>query len=713
VTASPLTPQIAPAFLPLSVPGGRPRPLLFAGPTPVQADPAARRIARIAYLAFGAIAVALVALVGRVIQLEAFPSANLAKLVDSQHSVAFIPGRPGSLLDRTGRIFAGSDVRYRLFADPSSIEDPAALAQKLGSTLGYDPLWVEQRLSVASNPGRVLLDADVSAARLTSLRATPISGLTLEAHPRPAAQPGHTPRAAAADQNPSAESAVVYHLYVEPQAIDNDDTFAARVAKQLHYDPALVHAQLERARHPHFMLLERNVSQDRADEAQQAKLHGVGAEVRMDRVYPLGSIGGPLVGFCGFDGKGEEGLEALFNADLRAKSGQIAYLRTANRQPLWADRDAYDPPADGRPVRLSIDATIQSIADAVLTKTCQDFGAPSGEIVVMNPYTGEILAMANFPAFDPNDHATRSQPQSYRNHAITDIFEPGSIFKPVVWSAATQLGYARPDENIDCTSGMWITPAGRKLHDAHGSGMQTWCGVLIKSSNIGMGKVGERMGPDAMNRAVRAFGMGTRPGSGLKGESPGMVNRLSRWTSYSVTSVPMGQEIGVTPLQMTRAFCVFANGGFLLQPQLRSLEDPLHPGQPVIVNRVLTPDIAMLTRNTLRGVVTDGTGKKAESKLYTVWGKTGTAQIAASHGTYIPGAYIASFVGGAPLDHPRIVVGCFIHHPDPSKGHFGGIVSGPTVKEVIEQVLPYLGVAPDQHPQDTHGAVATAADARE
>jgi cell division protein FtsI/penicillin-binding protein 2 len=691
--------------------------------------PAARRVRRIAYAVFGVITVVLIGLVGRVIQLQTLTPAPLAKLIDSQHSVLPIPGCTGSLLDRQGRIICSSDVLYRLFADPAGVTDPANFAQRLSGTMGYDPVWIEQRLSVGSNPSRVLLDADVSVKRLDILHAAePISGLALEAHARPATaspnDPAHPNDAANRNNNPAnrdpAAAPMGYRLYLEPELIGDDEAFIARVGKlfqadpKLAYDPALLRAQLDHARHPHFVLLDPNLSQDRVNQVQQARIHGVGEEVRMDRAYPLGTIGGALIGFRGFDGKGAEGLEALFDPSIQARPGQISFLRDATHRALWVDRNCYQPPEDGRPVRLSIDATIQSIADTLLTQACQDFGAVSGEMVVMNPLTGEVLAMANYPPFDPNDHAARAQPQRYRNHAIADIFEPGSIFKPIVWSAATQLGYASPDENIDCTEGLWITPEGRKLHDAHGSGMQTWRGVLIKSSNIGMGKVGERMGQAPMNRAVRAFGMGCRPGSGLKGESPGMVNRLSRWTSFSITSVPMGQEIAVTPLQMTRAFCVFANGGFLLQPQMRSLEDPLCPGKPVVVNRVLTPEIALLTRNTLRCVVTDGTGKKAESSIYTVWGKTGTAQIPAPRGGgYIPGAYIGSFVGGAPLDNPRIVVGCFIHHPDPSKGHFGGIVAAPAVKQAVEQILPYLGVTPDRHPEDPRSTVATSADARE
>ncbi|NJL31972.1 MAG: hypothetical protein HC898_10255 [Phycisphaerales bacterium] len=193
-------------------------------------------------------------------------------------------------------------------------------------------------------------------------------------------------------------------------------------------------------------------------------------------------------------------------------------------------------------------------------------------MVVMDPFTGEILAMANFPVFDPQQVGS-STPEQRRNRVITDFYEPGSIYKPIIWSAATQMGLARPNEMIDCTSGMWVTSAGRRLHDAHGNGMQTWAGVLLKSSNIGMAKIGERMGATRMYRAVTAFGFGSPTGIGLEGESAGMVNQLRRWNTYSISSVPMGQEVGVTLLQMARAFCAFANDGWLVRPTIRAIED--------------------------------------------------------------------------------------------------------------------------------------------
>lgn len=496
-----------------------------------------------------------------------------------------------------------------------------------------------------------------------------------------------------------AVSDTIGRLYIDPVAIEDPEHFSQKLAAHLDYESSRILSLVEENPDRRFVVVDQQLSRERMERLSSLRhLPGYGVETRQVRRYALGGPAGQLTGFVDIENRGVEGLEKHFDRELTGKPGRITYLRDAARRPLWINRDQYEPPVDGQPVRLSIDSVIQSLASARLKQACEEFGARTGQMIVMDPVTGEVLALANYPPFDPANLAN-STPEQRRNRAITDFFEPGSIYKPFIWSAATQMGLARPEEMIDCTTGLWVTAAGRRLHDAHGNGMQTWMGVLIKSSNIGMGKVGERMGAEKMNRAVRAFGFGQLTGSQLQGESPGMVNRLSRWSSYSITSVPMGQEVGVTPLQITRGFCVFANQGLLVTPTLRALDDPAQPSSPQYVGRVLTPQVADLTRQVLRRVVIEGTGKKAESKLYTIWGKTGTAQIAdTGRRGYIPGAYIGSFVGGAPVSQPRLVVGCFIQHPQKEKGYYGGIISAPAVKDVLEQSLLYLGVPPDQRP---------------
>ncbi len=496
-------------------------------------------------------------------------------------------------------------------------------------------------------------------------------------------------------------SDTVKRLFVDPVAIRDHGSFTERVSERFGYDPAWLEQTINQRPSSRFVVIDQSLTDERLARLAQGRIHGLGVETRSTRHYPMGSLAGQVIGFVGYDGVGMEGLEKLFEHHLSGSPGQLVYLRDAARNPIWVQGPEYQPPTDGLSVRISLDAIIQHIAETQLQKACDEFGAQAGQIVVMDPHTGEVLAMAHYPTFNPQQ-VGRSTPELRRNRIITDFYEPGSIFKPFVWSAATQMGLATPSEMIDCTSGLWVTSAGRRLRDAHGNGMQSWEGVLMKSSNIGMAKVGERMGAARMHRAVTAFGFGQQTGIGLEGESSGMVNQLRRWNPYSISSVPMGQEVGVTVLQITRAFCAFANDGWLVRPTIRAIDDRSQLGPAHVVGRVITPEISKLTRSVLRRAVVEGTGKKADSKMYQVFGKTGTAQVAQpNRGGYLPGAYIGSFVGGAPYDNPRLVVTVSIHRPDPRKGHYGGIIAAPAAKNVLEQSLLYLGVPPDQAPPTT------------
>ncbi|MEX0777438.1 MAG: penicillin-binding protein 2 [Phycisphaeraceae bacterium] len=509
-----------------------------------------------------------------------------------------------------------------------------------------------------------------------------------------------------------ASSDTIRRLYIDATMVTDPADFALKLGQALGYDPAVIQHMIQQRPTSRYLVVDKQLSDARYESVKRLRLPGLATETRYQRHYPMGSAAGQVIGFVGADNVGLENVEKVFNAPLAGTPGRMVYLRDASRRPIWIDAASFTHPTDGQAVRLSIDITIQTIVEAELRKAAEQYGAKSAQMIVMDPYTGEVLAMANYPSFDPNELA-HSTGDLRRNRCLTDQFEPGSIFKPFVWAAATQTNIARPSEMIDCTGGLWVTAAGRRLHDAHGNGMQTWEGVLIKSSNIGMGKIGQRMGNQSVYRAVRAFGFGEPTSINLEGEMAGTVNPLSRWSGYSVTSLPMGQEIAVTPLQITRGFCTFANGGYLIRPTILAVDDVRQQGGRQIIGRVLTPGVSDLTRHVLRRAVSEGTGRKADSSFYTIWGKTGTAQVPGPHGGYLPGGYVGSFVAGAPLDRPRIVVGCFIHRPDPSKGYYGGIVAAPPVKAVIEQTLQYMGVAPDKLPDNHEPILARNIDARE
>ena len=484
---------------------------------------------------------------------------------------------------------------------------------------------------------------------------------------------------------------VVKRLFVDPMLIDDPNTFSERLGYGLGYDPVHMEQVISRRFDSRYVVIDSWLSDERdARLRAMPRLPGLATQRRLARLYPHGNLAGQVLGVVGVDRRGLEGLELTLNSQLSPAGGRIAYLRDARRRPLWATDNQHQPPRDGQDVRLSIDVTIQHIAEQQLAVTCQRYKASHGNMIAINPRTGEILAMANYPPFDPNKLAG-SNADLRRNRCVTDVFEPGSTFKPFVWAAATQAGVVHLDEMIDCTtSGAYRLPFGRVLHDAHANGLQTWDGVLIKSSNIGMGQVGLRLGPRRMHDAVRRFGFGVVGGNEFPGEAVGIVHPVRRWSKYTITSVPMGQEIAVTAMQLTRAFCVFANGGVLLRPTIFAVDGDA-PGE-----RVIGGQTADVTRYVLRRVVSEGTGRRANSKMYDLFGKTGTAQVPDRiHGGYEADQYVASFLAGAPYDRPRIVIGCFIHRPDKQIGYYGGIVAAPPVRQVVEQVLPYLGVTPN------------------
>ena len=487
-----------------------------------------------------------------------------------------------------------------------------------------------------------------------------------------------------------ATSRIATRLFADPKLVREPTSFARIVGDMLELDATRLERLIRSRSRYRYAELDANLTPARKAALEPLKLPGLGTQRWSHRVYPQGIAAGQLLGVVGSNGQGLEGLEKALDPLLAAHSGRLAYVRDLYRRPVRLAPDACDRPRHGERVRLGIDLYVQVVAEEELRARCEAYGAAAGQIVVMDPTTGRIMAMANHPPFDPNGLA-RSRPEQRRNRCVTDPFEPGSVFKPFIWAMATDAGIAAPAEMIDCTTGgVYRSPGGRRLRDVHAHGLITWEQVLVKSSNIGMAIVGQRLGAQRLHAAVRAYGFGARTGCGLPGESPGIVRPLRKWNHYSVTSVPMGQEIAATALQLVRAMCAIANHGLLPYPLMQ-----LQAGAGPMFEQVLSPQAADRTRAVLRRVVTEGTGRKANSDLYALFGKTGTAQVPDRvNGGYAADTYVASFIAGAPVEAPRMVVGCFIHRPDVKKGYYGGLVAAPAVRRVIERTLPYLGVPP-------------------
>ena len=516
-----------------------------------------------------------------------------------------------------------------------------------------------------------------------------------------------------------ASSRQVPSCFADPSIIRDEEfqPISDALAPVLGMKPQDIFARLTANRHDKFVWLARRlddkVAQKVVQTMQEMRLPGrnevpcVGIQSEWRRYYPNGSLAAHVVGFAGApsageDAKGLEGMELNCDEILRAIDGKRVLLVDAGRRAYGSQPEEYIAPQDGNHVQLTIDAVIQGFLEEALEARVEFCRAESGVGVVMNPQTGEILALANVPTYDLNNFS-KADMESRRNRAITDPYEPGSAFKPFIAVQALAKGAVRMGEVIDCHQGAYNCRSGRLLHDADDHGLLSFEGVLIHSSNIGMAIIGERLGNDRLYEFVNNFGFGRKTGLELKGEDPGLVNPLKRWTSYTTTSVPMGQEVGVTAIQLATAFSAIGNDGLLLKPRLiqavYDANDKMIEDRSAVqaVRQIVPPQLCRMFREqTLGKVPVEGTGRTGRLDGWTSFGKTGTAQISRKGGRgYEPDAYTATYVAGAPVGKPRLVCLISVRKPDRAVLHYGGTVSGPVVKEVLEKSLAYLDVPMD------------------
>lgn len=445
-----------------------------------------------------------------------------------------------------------------------------------------------------------------------------------------------------------------------------------------------------------FVWIRRHVSAAVADRVRALGLHGVGVRREFLRAYPQGPLLGPTLGFAGTECQGLSGLERALLPGLAGAPSRSPALRDA-RGRLLADPDAPPrEPAEGPAAILTIRGRIQRIAEEELAAAAGKHRPKGMVAIALDPATGEILALAVHPGIDPR-RPMDGPGSAFVNPASGMTFEPGSVFKPFVAAAALDAGTVSPATRFFCHNGAWDTGRGRVLHDSHGRGGDDHLAVaeiIAKSSNIGIAQVGLTI-PRQLPGALRRFGFGRRTDAGLPGEEAGKVPAGDRWGFFTMTSVPMGQEIAVTPLQLARGFACFANGGVLVAPRLvREIRGPdgrsvpWRPAEPP--RRVIQEKTAREVAAMLEAVVTEGTGKKAAVPGVRVAGKTGTAQ-KAGPGGYSHTKFVASFCGFAPVEAPRLLV--LVVADEPTSGYYGGEVSAPVVGRILERALPLT--APD------------------
>jgi cell division protein FtsI/penicillin-binding protein 2 len=508
-----------------------------------------------------------------------------------------------------------------------------------------------------------------------------------------------------------ATSTVGYRLFVDPVMVSDPTTIAVDLGKALQADPVAIDKEIAKRPESRYIVIDHQLDDWQVERVRKANLKGIGLEPRLIRHYPHGDLAASVVGKVGFEHTGQAGAEQSLNARLTPTSGKLTYLRDVARRALWIDPADYTPGHDGQDVRLSIDLVVQEFAEKRLRRAVEEFNAGGGRMLVADCRSGEILAMTDI--LNPRrgwkeqaeDLLRRISPSLGRNRCVSDPYEPGSTFKPFIWSVATELRKAGLNEELPIPDGPWRTPYGRTIHEAHYYGPSTWRLVLVKSMNIGMAMIAERMSHKQMQDALKRFGFGSKTNIGIVGESAGIVTSQKQWRKYTQSSVAMGHEIAVTPVQMVRAFSAFCRDGSMVDLRVtterteisgqRSDESSQSPSPTTA--RAIPENIVTVAREAMKGVIEEGTGRLSQSDRYQLFGKSGTAQLPRNGGKgYWDDRYVASFIAGAPYHEPRIIVLCVIDDPDKRKGHFGGTIAGPAARDVIEQTLNYLGVAPDK-----------------
>jgi cell division protein FtsI (penicillin-binding protein 3) len=512
------------------------------------------------------------------------------------------------------------------------------------------------------------------------------------------------PRGAILDRNgqPLAMSVAVDSVCINPLRVPDVSTAAMLLSRVLDLDAMELFGKITSAVDSRrgFMWVKRKISTEEAERLRSYNLDWVEFRTESSRYYPKGSLGAHILGGVDYEEKGNGGVEQYFEKDLRGTPGVMR--TTADVRQNVFDLQVFSDPEPGSKLTLSIDERIQYVAEQELAKAVKEHEASTGSLVAMDPQTGDILAIANYPSYDPNESPkTKHDIEARKNLAITAPFEPGSVFKVITLSTALESTRLTPESLFFCNNGAF-TLFRRVIHDAHGYGTLTMAQVLAKSSNIGAIKIALVAGNENLYKYVKAFGFGSRTGIPLPGESGGIVRKLERWIPSSIGSVAMGHEISTTTVQLARACSVIANGGFLAKPRLVLRTEGSGEGvtetRPELT-RLMKPENAMKMRMMMKGVVDFGTGRNARLKGYSSAGKTGSAQIYDYHARVYTHRYNGSFMGFAPVNNPRVVIVVTLNNTPSGTRGYGGTVSAPVFSKVMTAALRFLDV-PKDLPED-------------
>lgn len=677
-------------------------------------------------LAWG-ITLLMVGLMARVAQLQLAPSADLREHLEPRVTTRGELPLRGDLLDRRGRVLASTRFASRVVVDPTLLPTPPDQAiVDLARAMDLPREQVGERImrALEQNARRAAARAAAAGAEGPSSREA-LKNLIRDAVNMPEGQ-----------TQASAEA-----VPAEPVAVEETEALRGPIR---------------------YLPIGGVLTDEQAAAVRGLKIQGVMLEPRAVREYAGGEEVASIVGKVGFEDRGLMGAELWLDQALQGERGQMRFVRDSRGRPLWVEPGAVVRAQPGSDVRLSVDLELQRIAYEELMRGVEECDALGGRLVMIDPVTGEILAMVDIvrelqglspypwvpvtpptprgqrpppapPEPDltvrrryqtlPPDPGRRIHPALARNRCVEDVYEPGSTFKTFVWATVTELGRAKPTEVFDTEGGRWRTSYGRYIEDVTKRQSMTWADVLVNSSNIGMIKGAERLSFQELREAVLRFGFGRPTGLGLPGEADGIVTSARNWSKYTHTSVTFGYEIAVTPVQMVRAFSAFARpgdlSGTMANLRLVAADDPQGESLADVRYRVVPPQIADLTRETLAAVATSMESRIREGVpeggwRYTIYGKSGTAEIPLGRapegfrrprGTsgYFDLQYNSSFIAAGPLESPRLVILVVIDDPGPervrTRTHYGASTAGPVVRRVLERSLTYLNVPPSPRPE--------------
>lgn len=502
-----------------------------------------------------------------------------------------------------------------------------------------------------------------------------------------------------------AMSVPYYSLYIDSWKVNHqkkkDPLYPEKLKKELtailHINPEEIEKKLQK-RYP---LIKKELSIEEYEALSKKNLPGTVFLPSYKRIYPGGKLACHILGFAGTDGNGLEGVELYYDNILKGQKGVSLILRDGTGELIYSVERKISPPVPGKDIYLTIDTNLQYIVEEEIEHVFHKYNAASVSSIVIDYTTGEILALANKPDYDLNN-PDRYSPSERRNRAITDLFEPGSTFKIVTAAAALEEGIISPDDVFDCENGKWFI-RNHYLRDVHPYGKLRVREIIEKSSNIGTVKIAMKLGEKKLYEYCKKFGFGELTGIDLPGEIKGILRPLNLWSGYSITAVPIGQEVGINALQSIKAMAVIANGGYRIQPHIvKEFREPktgtVIPWSGYEKKQVLSPQTCKILRDILQDVTSpEGTAPLASIPGYSISGKTGTAQ-KSINGRYSKDKFVASFIGFLNDKGANLLILVKVDEPKPV--YYGGLVAAPVFKNIMWRSLQHLDIPPDKFEEE-------------